>query len=175
MPIAKQGETWYNMYGNQLVFEPDFTRSRQKEYLMPFPEVTRVLYRKNPLDQVICQLRFPTILRIDAEIPAQFQERVRRDFPHFSETSELRVPVPLDLQEQIPPEALRQVLQPSGNKNYGFSSEDGQWRINLTRTFIALTTKEYQRWERFKERLEIPLNALISVYSPDYFSRVGLR
>ncbi|MGA9350360.1 MAG: TIGR04255 family protein [Anaerolineae bacterium] len=142
---------------------------------MPFPEATRVLYKKNPLDQVICQLRFPPILRIDAEIPAEFQERIRRHFPQFSETFDLRLPVPQDLSGQIPPEIVQQIAQSSGRKNYQFSSEDEHWQINLTRTFVALTTKKYERWEEFKEKLEIPLSALIDVYSPDYFSRVGLR
>ncbi|HID30265.1 MAG TPA: TIGR04255 family protein [Desulfobacterales bacterium] len=142
---------------------------------MPFREAKRVLYKKNPLDRVICQLRFPPILRIDAEIPAQFQERVRRQFPNFSEASEWKVQVPQALEGQIPPEVLRQFVQSSGNKNYEFSSEDGVWQINLTRTFVALATKKYERWEEFKEKLQIPLEALSDVYSPDFFSRIGLR
>lgn len=142
---------------------------------MPFPEVKRVLYKKNPLDQVICQLRFPPILRIDAEIPAAFQENVRRHFPKFSETSEWNVAVPQDLSGQVPPELIQQLFQPVANKNYVFSSENGEWKINLTRTFVALTAKRYERWEQFKEMLQIPFNALIKTYSPDYFSRIGLR
>jgi uncharacterized protein (TIGR04255 family) len=142
---------------------------------MPFPEAKRVLYGKNPLDKVVCQLRFPSILRIDAEIPAEFQERVRKHFPNFSEASEWRVEIHPELRGELPPEVLRQALQSSGNKNYEFSSEDGLWKANLTRSFVALTTKRYIRWEEFKEKLKIPLNALIEVYSPDYFSRVGLR
>ena len=141
---------------------------------MPFPELKRVLYRKNPLYQVICQLRFPPILRIDAEIPANFQERVRRHFPNFAETS-WNVEAPPDLKGLIPPEFIQQALQLSNTKNYEFSSEDGQWKINLTRTFVALSTKQYERWEQFKDKLQIPLDALVEVYSPDDFSRVGLR
>jgi uncharacterized protein (TIGR04255 family) len=142
---------------------------------MPFPQVQRVIYKRIPLDQVVCQLKFPPILRIDAEIPAGFQDRVRGEFPNYTEAAELNIEVAPTLRGQIPPELLRQLLQSPGNKNYEFSSEDEQWKINLTRTFVALTTKTYQRWEEFKEKLEIPLNALVDVYSPDYFSRVGLR
>jgi len=142
---------------------------------MPFPEVQRVLYKKNPLDQVICQLRFPPILKVDAEIPAEFQEMVRRHFPNFSEASEWNIEIPPSLGSQIPQDIIRPALQASGIKNYEFSSEDGQWKINLTRSFVALTTKRYHRWEELKEKLEIPLDALVAVYSPDYFSRIGLR
>lgn len=143
---------------------------------MPFPEVNRVIYRKNPLQQVICQLRFPPILRIDAEVPAGFQDRVRTNFPNYAETTELRLEFPQGMEPPIPPEAFRQLSQSSGVKNYEFSSEDdGNWKINLTRTFIALTTKKYERWEGFRERLVEPLSALTSIYSPTYFSRIGLR
>jgi len=142
---------------------------------MPFPEVERVLYKKNPLTQVICQLRFPPILRVDAEVPAAFQERVRHFFPGFSETAEWNVDVPPDVNAQVPPELLRRVLQSAGVKNYQFETEDKEWKINLSRTFVALSSASYGRWEEFKERLQLPLAALIEIYGPEYFSRIGLR
>jgi hypothetical protein len=50
--------------------------------------VERVLYEKNPLESVICQVRFPTILRVDSEVPSDFQDRIRGRFPIFSESSD---------------------------------------------------------------------------------------
>ena len=38
-------------------------------------------YAKGQLIEVICQLRFPTILSIDTREPADFQETVRAAFP----------------------------------------------------------------------------------------------
>ncbi len=141
---------------------------------MPFPEVSRVLYKKNPLDHVICQLRFPPILRIDAEVPAAFQEIIRTDFSNFEEQSEVRIEQPAAIEGQISKEILRQAVQ-SVSKNYEFSSEDGSWKVHLTRAFIALTSNSYQQWEQFEEKLSIPFNALVEIYSPLHFSRVGLR
>ncbi len=141
---------------------------------MPIPEVGRVLYRKSPLDQVICQLRFPPLLKIDAEVPAAFQEIIRTDFPNFEETSEGKFEQPAGVEGQIPKDIFRQAFQSLG-KNYCFSSEDGNWKVNLSRTFIALTSNSYQRWEEFEEKLAEPLKALIEIYSPLHFSRVGLR
>lgn len=142
---------------------------------MPFPEVKRVIYNKNPLEQVVCQLRFPPILKIDAEIPAEFQESIRQEFPDYSEASEWKVDFSPKFKGQIPPELLAQLLQSSNGKNYEFFSYDGLWKINLTRTFVALTANRYERWEKFKEKLTTPLNALVEIYSPAYFSRIGLR
>lgn len=142
---------------------------------MPFPEVNRVIYTKNPLTRVICQLRFPPILKVDSEVPAEFQERVRRNFPNYTESRELKVNIPPDLEDKIAPEMIWRMTQESGIKNHEFASEDGTWKINLTRTFLALTTSEYERWEQFNEKLKGPLQALIDIYSPAYFTRIGLR
>ena len=141
---------------------------------MPFPETKRVIYKNNPLDKVICQLRFPPILKIDTKVPDEFQERIRDCFPEFSEKSEIKLPIFKSAQKDTPAEVL-QSITPMGNKNYEFSSEDKVWTINLTRTFIALSTKDYKRREDFRTHLDAPLQAFIEIYKPSAFSRVGLR
>ncbi len=45
-----------------------------------FSASERVLYGKRQLIEVICQLRFPTILSISAKEPAEFQEAIRAEF-----------------------------------------------------------------------------------------------
>ena len=143
---------------------------------MPFPNVDRVIYNKNPLEQVICQLRFPPILTIDAELPAAFQNRVRKGFPNFRETTEVQLDVPPSVRMQFSPQVFQELHHAmSRNKNYEFMSEEGAWKINLTRSFIALSTNNYTQWEDFRQKLEAPLGALVDIYSPASYSRVGLR
>ena len=48
-----------------------------------FYERDRYQYRKNQLLEVICQLRFPTILSISAREPADFQDAIRDEFPKY--------------------------------------------------------------------------------------------
>lgn len=141
---------------------------------MPFPETKRVIYKRNPLDEVICQLRFPPILKIDAEVPAQFQEQVRRVFPSYSEKAEFKLRFSSEL-EGPPAEILGKMLGASDTKNHEFLSDDGEWKINLTRTFAALSTRRYQRWEEFSHMLALPVAALLDAYSPEHFTRIGLR
>jgi uncharacterized protein (TIGR04255 family) len=124
---------------------------------------------------VICQLRFPPILKIDAEIPAAFQDSIREDFPDLKESSAWKMEESQGVKGTIPLDVFRQILQSLPEKNYEFSSENGQWKLNLTRTFIALTANSYERWERYREKLERPLKSLVEIYSPSSFSRVGLR
>ena len=139
---------------------------------MLFPDVKRIIYNKNPLDRVICQLKFPPILRIDTDPPAEFQGYVQKEFPNYSEKTELPIRISSGVQDRIPPEEM---LDPANTKNHEFSSEDGHWKINLTRAFIALSTNKYREWEDFKQKLETPLTTLDRIYSPSHFSRIGLR
>ena len=137
---------------------------------MVFPESPRVIYEKNTLSEVICQLRFPTILRIESESPADFQERVRGEYPLFREKHGP------DLPPDVPAEMAKvfAATLPAA-KAYNFLSADEVWTVSLTKDFLALTTNRYERWEDFKARLESPREALVDFYKPAFFSRIGLR
>ena len=134
---------------------------------MPFPSSDRIIFNKNPLEQVICQLRFPPILQIDKEPPAQFQELIRQQFPEFSESREGIL---------IPAEILSSLKLPvSQNKNYEFSSSNNQLKVNLTNCYLAFSTTDYTRWENFVSHLTHLIEILNKVYAPSYFTRIGLR
>jgi uncharacterized protein (TIGR04255 family) len=142
---------------------------------MLFPDSERVIYAKNPLVEVVCQLRFPTILRIESELPATFQDKIRASYPTFKDNTrpELQVSLSEELAKltggAVPP-TLR-----AGGPAYDFISADEQWKVGLTRDFLALSTPSYKRWEDFKEHLDAPLKSLVEVYAPDSFIRIGLR
>ena len=142
---------------------------------MPFPPAERVIYKHNPLRQVICQLQFPTILRIDTEPPADFQERIRDDFPKFrADNAELPERLPDKIMQNIPAEMV-EIFAQCGNQVYRFSTRSGAWTISLARDFLALDTNQYTRWEDFRAHLKIALDALLCVYQPQYLTRIGLR
>ena len=141
---------------------------------MPFPTVDRVIYNKKPLDTVICQARFPTILRIDTEIPSAFQEKLLPEYINLTEGQEVVVDIRLGNKPVVPTEDIKQITAPA-IKNYEFASEDNKWKVNLTRTFISLSTTDYHIWEEFKTRFASVLDAFIDVYKPVLFTRIGLR
>lgn len=98
---------------------------------MLFAPYERYQYARAPLVEVICQLRFPTILSIGAKEPAEFQEAIRKDFPQYAAR-----------QEQLPPKVVKKgnatALEPQkplqlqlhlGGRRHGSS--------NLTQGFIA--------------------------------------
>ena len=47
---------------------------------MLFSDHPRTHYRNAPAHEVICQLRFPSILTINTVEPADFQEAIRAEF-----------------------------------------------------------------------------------------------
>lgn len=130
-----------------------------------FSREPRCIYEKNQLMEVICQLRFPEILKIEAQEPYAFQDMIRAQYPQYSKKV-----------EQLPPVQQNGKLTPQGTvNNYQFISEDGMWKVSLAKGFVALSTHAYLRWEDFAARLDQILAAFIKTYEPAFFSRVGLR
>lgn len=134
-----------------------------------FSMSNRVRYGKRQLIEVICQLRFPTILSISAKEPAEFQEAIRAKFPRYSRNVEKLPPKLSGQPGNMKLEEQQPVI------NYQFLTADGAWKVNLTNSFLALATPAYTTWEAFARQLDEVLVQFINVYHPAYFERIGLR
>ena len=135
-----------------------------------FSQSERCIYRKNQLAEVVCQLRFPTILSIGAREPVDFQDSIRQIFPRYIQRQDQLPPKMVQVPGQQPRfEAQKPVV------NHQFMTADGNYRINLSQNFIALTCGKYTRWEDFARMMDQPLASFIELYQPSYFERVGLR
>lgn len=125
----------------------------------------RVRFNKAPLIETIFQIQFPEILRISSEVPVQFQELIRNDYPNFSQQI---VTNTVQKQGENP-----QVLPPL--KSYEFINRNGDTKIGLTNTFVAVSSLNYTKWEDFKMICKDAVDKAISVYQPGVIQRVGLR
>jgi len=135
---------------------------------MNLPEFERVVYKRNPLVEVVCQLRFPPILKISHQEPVEFQDEIRFQYPLFETT---KAQVPLEISNIVQQFGLP--LQ--SDIAYSFKSEDQKWNLSITKDFIAITTSSYERYEQFKQRLEEALDIFERIYKPSFYTRVGLR
>ena len=115
----------------------------------------RCVYKRNPLAEVICQLRFPEILSIETQLPDAFQDAIREDFPRYL--------------------CRKENAGGKQTNNYNFGTMNGAYRVNLTSRFISLSCSHYTCWEDFARILDKPLAAFIRIYKPGFFERVGLR
>ena len=80
-------------------------------------EEARQIFKRRQLLEVICQLRFPDILKIESTDPAEFQDRIRGEYPQYQKKV-----------EQLPPQIVNGKPVPQGTvNNYQFISEDSQW------------------------------------------------
>lgn len=129
----------------------------------------RVRYAKPQMIEVICQLRFPTILSIEAREPVDFQERIRRIYPLYGRNIE-KLPPKVSGQ----PGNMKLEEQPNVT-NYQFATSDSSWRVNMTKNFISLATNRYTVWEDFAGKLDEVLADFIKIYQPAHFERIGLR
>ena len=142
---------------------------------MLFPDAKRTIYKNNVLEQVICQLRFPTILKIDTEVPSRFQEVIRHRFPIYKQTNEGADPGFPDGIAQLIPRELIESFAIRGNLRFQFLSSNREWTVSLTREFVALSTTNYTSWEEFRKNMDLIIGALLDVYAPAFITRVGLR
>ncbi len=140
---------------------------------MPFPSSERVVFEENPIKEVICQLQFPTILEIGSESPAGFQNKVRHGYPIYNRedalqnlpqeiaslVGQLRLPLPAQLQ----------------SPTHKFATSDESRFISLNPAFVAVTDKNYRRWEQLSEQIKAAQLALEETYKPAFYTRIGLR
>ncbi len=126
--------------------------------------MARVRYLKSTLREVIYQVRFPKILKLTEGAPAAFQEMIMGNYPNYNvQKNETLVEVNGKAQQKV------------SENNHSFISQSGKTKINLTSTFIAISTLEYDRWEKLREEIETVLNNFCNCYNIAGIQRIGLR
>jgi uncharacterized protein (TIGR04255 family) len=110
-------------------------------------------------------------LKIQGQLPIEFQERVRSVFPLMERPQA----IPNGLPFQMPPEIQQMLGQAAGGAPYNFLTEDRSYTLSLAPEAISLTTQKYSTWDVFFSLLRPPLQALESIYQPSFFNRIGLR
>ncbi len=132
---------------------------------MLFPKSKRVVYENNPLEEVVCQLRFPPILEIKAKDPSEFQERIRAEYPLYEEG---------EVSQSIE-ELMSQMAIPRPETVHRFLTENSSRCIALSSGFVAYADKEYQQWEEFRKEIHRAIETLEDIYRPSFYIRIGLR
>jgi uncharacterized protein (TIGR04255 family) len=133
-----------------------------------FPPQTDVQLDNSPLIEVICQVRFPVILRIASEEPSEFQDQIRAEFPLVELEHGFLFRVPGPGAKGSP------TVEPQ-SRVYRFRTADEQTAISLGPDFYALSTKAYGNWGEFARLLNLTHSAIQRVYKPAYAVRLGLR
>lgn len=123
-------------------------------------------FSRNPLELVVAELRFNTILRIEESkgVP-EFQDLVRDEYPLFDER----------LSRDLRFKPGTNELQVRDSKQFIFSTDDRTMSISLSVQSLAVESKRYLHHGEFLKGVEKAINALSKVYSPIKPIRLGLR
>jgi uncharacterized protein (TIGR04255 family) len=135
--------------------------------MTPFgPSVSEVPLTRAPLVNVIAQVRFPAVMKIeDNSFVANFQEEIRADYPILRPERQLGVMIgPGGAQPQ------------DAGTVWRFETKDPDaWQVTLAPTFVALSAKRYTRRSDFLARLTVVLHALEGWLHPNVCDRIGVR
>jgi uncharacterized protein (TIGR04255 family) len=130
-----------------------------------FPEVERIELKRSPLELVVCQVRFPTILSLAAnQPPDEFQRRIRTTYPigRWQRRTNLEVSAEA---------AARVAVSPF----WSFEDRESRWTVSLGQNFISLETKSYQRFDDFIARFLEVFEIAKELYPIELRERLGLR
>ena len=116
---------------------------------MPFPSSVRVIYDHNPLVEVVCQLKFPTVLRVSTGDIANFQDKIRGEYPFYEskEPSFEFVNVPKELSSIV--EMFPFPKPPGAISVHKFLEKDKTRFISLSQDFLAFSDNDYKNMSHF--------------------------
>jgi uncharacterized protein (TIGR04255 family) len=123
-------------------------------------------YTRNFLTNVIGRIDYQPILLLLRQEPAEFQEKIRHDFPRFSKEFLIELKLASEVHED------QQSKKPIAWK---FKDKMATQEVTLTADFIAFETNKYTRFPDFSEKLSSIYRLFCETYRPELIKRIGLR
>ncbi|MBE9479587.1 MAG: TIGR04255 family protein [Chloroflexi bacterium] len=127
-------------------------------------------YEKNYLTQVIFQLNFSPILKLDTS-PGDFQEQIKEQFPHPKEGQEIKVKGSMSLKGDMKTDMSVESVR----KRWMFFSEDESKSITIASNLFNLEYKKYQNLEATRKDFNSLWKIFQDLYHVETLERVGLR
>lgn len=130
------------------------------------PPVPRFTLEHHEIAQVICHVRFSSVLRLQRpDEVARFQDEVRARYPDFVSEQALAL--------LITPQGVTQ--QDTGAKNYRFIDRQSGVMLVLGTDFVAIETRDYAEIDDVAGRIREAVAIVSRLYEPATRLRLGLR
>lgn len=123
-------------------------------------------FKKSPLRLVVCQLRFPLLLRLaNADLVAEFHEAIAKDYPSPQR------------EKQLTFRLTANGVDSSGDSEtlYRFSEPTDSWSVVLGESQLTLEARKYTDHSDLLERFEKVLRAAVDAFEIKSQTRLGLR
>lgn len=124
------------------------------------PHVPAAHYKKNLIQQVVCEFRFPTLFELEAaQPPLAFAKALRKEYPTHARQQHL----------QVSGDAVDRV------HGHVFRSKNARWTVTLKSSSVTIETSQYDSFNEFHERTKSLLGVAAGVIDTEFFTRIGLR
>ena len=140
---------------------------------MKFERPERVKYAKNPLIEVVAEIRFPVQLAIQQSLPVDFQSQISATYPFLEMAQELHMEIHPPSVEH--PQGGTPSVSQLRKTVYVFLSVDKQCRISLSDQWLRFSAVAYSSWEQFEAQFVDVMKVFSRVYGVEYFTRLSLR
>ncbi len=134
---------------------------------MKFPEAKRFKYSQNPLQEVVCQFRFPAIPSFNETKPIEFQKTILDKFPILGESQTFTI----EITESNGAYSTTQTPK----LYYELITVNRDTKVTLTADSIAFSTSAYTQWEDFIGPFGKVINSFQKTYKVQSFNMIGLR
>lgn len=135
------------------------------EPIMQFVAHEDVVFRKAPLESVLCQVRFsPIYALLDEAGFVGFQEALRHHYPRTTTDHEVELAVD-----------AKQTNVHRRAPVWRMQDDEGLWTVSVAIDFVSLETRRYSDFREFRERFATILSAVDRTLSPSKSKRLGLR
>ena len=135
---------------------------------LEFPKVPDLPLARSPLVEVICQVRFPVILRIVEESPVGLQELIRKRFPILEEIPNAQFKI---AGSSVGPSSEALIIP----RQFKFLTADRRTAAMLASDSFSLSTTRYTIWSHFAADLELMFKSVNEIYELPFATRIGLR
>jgi len=119
-------------------------------------------FRRNVLQQVVCELRFPTLMELGSPKPPRaFVDALRKDYPHLETNNE--VTIGLGVASSLPSHAhvLRSLRR--------------DWSVSIKQSMLTIETSNYVDHADMRKRVLRVVDIASKIIDTDFFTRIGMR
>lgn len=138
--------------------------------IKPLPQ--KIIYDKNPLAEVVCQVRFDPLPIGDAVMTSFNAKLASMGYlvSTFEQVATFQFAASLNGES-----AHMDAPQPVPVRVYHQSSPDGVWRVSHSVDFVALTCTRYSTWGEFEDKFRQILMIYTGSVGVGNSTRIGLR
>lgn len=130
------------------------------------PPAPAFYLERDCLAQVLCQVRFPPLLRLRTEESvAAFQDVIRGQYPQYQRQEGHTV--------VVSPQGIQ--TQPDVSVRHLFGDPETKHTVILSTDFVAVDSRDYLGIEDFAERVRLIVDSVAAHFTPGAIERIGLR